>query len=119
MASATLVEDPFPHIVVERWLPTDVYRILVRAVPPAVFFSEKEMSRQRLMVPFSCAPTYSRRVWTFVAEEIVDRILCEALTARFASVIDAFVRDVAGDAAAEQRPELRTSDGRIMLRRPG
>ena len=119
LASATLVEDPFPHIVVERWLPTDVYQIIVRALPPAVFFSEKEMSRQRLTVPFSFAPTYSRRVWTFVAEEIVDRILCEALTARFASVIDAFVRDVAGDAAAEQHPELRTSDGRIMLRRPG
>ena len=119
LASATLVEDPFPHIVVERWLPTDVYQIIIRALPPAVFFSEKEMSRQRLTVPFSFAPTYSRRVWTFVAEEIVDRILCEALTARFASVIDAFVRDVAGDAAAEQHPELRTSDGRIMLRRPG
>ena len=34
-------------------------------------------------------------------------------------MIDAFVRDVAGDAAAAQHPELRTSDGRIMLRRPG
>jgi len=119
VAAATLVEDPFPHIVVERWLPTDVYRVIVRALPPALFFIEKEVSRQRLLVPFSLAPTYSRRVWAFVAEEIVDRILREALTARFASVIDAFVRDIAGDAAAEQHLELHTSDGRIMLRRPG
>jgi len=80
VASATLVEDPFPHIVVERWLPADVYRVIVRALPPAVFFIEKELSRQRLLVPFSFAPTYSRRVWTLGSTDRSGR--CRVVTVR-------------------------------------
>jgi hypothetical protein len=119
VAAAPIVDDPFPHIVVERWLPPDVYRTIVRALPPAIFFTEKEISRQRLLVPFSFAPTYSRRVWAFVADHIVAGVLRRALEQKFESSIAAFVRTAAGDAAASEPLELRTSDGRIMLRRPG
>ena len=39
VAAAELVTDPFPHVVVENWLPADVYRAIVEAVPPAVCFA--------------------------------------------------------------------------------
>jgi hypothetical protein len=120
VARAELVSDPFPHLIIDRWLPTDVYETILRALPPAVFFAEKEMSRQRLLVPFSFAPAYSRLVWTFVTDHIVPNALRPALEQKFKCAIDDYVRSVLGHVAADAPPlDLRTSDGRIMLRRPG
>jgi hypothetical protein len=118
IAAAPLELDPFPHLVVDRWLPPEIYEAIVRGLPPAVFFADREESRQRMLVPFYFAPTYSRRVWKFVADEVVGRILRDALNAKF----DAVVRDYLAsfcppghDVALDMHP----SDGRIMLRRPG
>jgi hypothetical protein len=93
VAAAELVTDPFPHVVVENWLPADVYRAIVEAVPPAVCFaSEKEPARHRLMVPFPLGPTYCRQVWAFVANEIVACVLRDALAKKFADAIRDFMR---------------------------
>ena len=118
VAAAELGTDPFPHIVVENWLPADVYRAVVDAVPPAACFaSEKEPSRQRLMVPFALGPTYCRQVWAFVANEVVSCILRDALAEKFADAVRDFMRTHGMVAGADFA--LHTSDGRIMLRRPG
>jgi hypothetical protein len=120
VANAKLLADPFPHIVVDRWLPQDVFDALVRALPPAVFFADQEISRQRLLVPFSFAPTYSRLVWAFVTDRIIPA-LRPALEQKFMGAIEDYVRSVLGDAAAASVSalDMKTSDGRIMLRRPG
>lgn len=119
VANAILNTDPFPHILVEDWLPADVYRTMIRALPPPIFFAEKEMIRQRLPVPFSFGPTYSRRVWDFIAAEIVGRMLRDAVQKKFAGVIRDYVQSIAGSAADGLPLDLHASDGRIMLRRPG
>lgn len=70
IAKATIHTDPFPHLVIDKWLPSDVYHRVIDALPPAVFFADRDESRQRLSVPFGVAPAYSRRVWQFVAHVI-------------------------------------------------
>src|SRR5262245_8977339 len=47
VGAAALDCDPFPHAIVPEWLPTDVYRAMIRGLPPAVFFADREEVRQR------------------------------------------------------------------------
>lgn len=118
--AAPLHLDPFPHIVVDQWLPADVYRTLIRAIPPAVFFADRPpLARHRLLVPFDFGPLYSRRVWRFIADEIVDGALGDALRGTFAGPLRDYVATFCPRWLEEPDQRLRVSDGRIMLRRPG
>jgi hypothetical protein len=119
VAKATLEMTPFPHIVVERWLPDDIYAAMVKAVPPAIFFADREPTRQRLMVPFAVAPAYSQRVWRFVANEIVGQSLSAALNMKFRDVVRGYITSFCADGIDGVDLTLHESDGRIMLRRPG
>lgn len=118
VVAAALDLDPFPHVVVERWLPDDVYAAVVKGVPPAVFFADREVTRQRLLVPFSVAPAYAQRVWRFVADEI-GRSLSAALDAKFRDIVRDYVTSSCAQLPAGFDLTLHPSDGRIMLRRPG
>ena len=117
--AATLESDPFPHIIVKDWLPRDVYRRVVDAVPPAVFFDHKFESKQRMIVPFAFAPEYSRRVWAFVARRIVDHTLHRALNLKFKQPICEYVRSFCPALPDDIDLKLHASDGRIQLRRAG
>lgn len=117
--AAELHHEPCPHLVLEGWLPPDVYRCLIDSLPPSVFFADQDERRQQLSVPFAVAPAYSHRVWRFVSDEIVGTILYRALNERFrASVLD-YVRTFCPAARDDVSLMLYPSDGRIMLRRPG
>lgn len=118
VASARLDMDPFPHVVVERWLPDDVYAAVVKGVPPAIFFADREVTRQRLLVPFAVAPAYSQRVWRFVADEM-GRSLSAALNVKFRGVVREYVTSHCAELPPDFDLALHPSDGRIMLRRPG
>ena len=117
VAAAPMACDPFPYLVVNDWLPADVYQAVIRGLPPAVFFADREIVRQRLLVPFALAPVYSRMVWSFMAHVIVGRILRDSLNDRFAAVVREYVETFCPAAGLDLR--LEPSDGRIMLRRPG
>src|SRR5688572_12935011 len=58
VSAAELELDPFPHVVVNEWLPWDTYRHVINAIPHPVFFAGREEGRDRLSVPFSVAPVY-------------------------------------------------------------
>jgi hypothetical protein len=116
---ATIEHDPFPHMVVKDWLPKDVYRRIVDAVPPAVFFDHKFAEKQRMIVPFAFAPEYSRRVWAFVARRIVDQVLHGALNRKFKQPICEYVRSFVPALPGDIDLTLHASDGRVHLRRPG
>jgi hypothetical protein len=118
--AATLHLDPCPHIVVDNWLPPEVYEAMIRAMPPAIFFADRPpLARHRLLVPFQAGPAYSRRVWNFVAEDIVEATLGEALRGRFRAPLDEYISTFCPAWLEEPDQQLRVSDGRIMLRRPG
>jgi hypothetical protein len=115
---APLEFEPFPHVVVSDWLPDDVYKTMLEGLPPAIFFADRPVKRQRLVVPFELAPVYSKLVWNFVADEIVAQVLCEALSAKFDGVMREMVRSMCGGGDGLDW-KVHPSDGRIMLRRPG
>jgi hypothetical protein len=117
--AAPLHDDPFPHIVVEQWLPREVYDTVIRSIPPAIFFADRDVRRQRLIVPFSIAPAYSQHVWLFIAQDVVGRILHRALNHKFRCLVRDYVRSFCPAVPEELDLTLHPSDGRIMLRRPG
>ncbi len=119
VAAAIIETAPLPHTVVERWLPDDVFACVVKGVPPAVFFADRDVTRQRLTVPFPLAPSYSQRVWRFMADEVVGRSLSAALNEKFRDVVREYVRSFCPAMPADLDLTLHPSDGRIMLRRPG
>jgi hypothetical protein len=41
--AATLADDPYPHMVVNEWLPTDTYQRIIEAIPPPVFFADLDV----------------------------------------------------------------------------
>jgi hypothetical protein len=116
---AQLELDPFPHIVVSKWLPRDVYDLAVRSIPPSVFFADGEPHRQQLAVPFGFAPIGSRLVWRFMADQVVVGCLRDALAAKFRDLIAEYVRTFCPAMDSPVDLALNASDGRIMLRRPG
>lgn len=119
IAAATLHHDPFPHLVAEQWLPPRVYDIMIQALPPSVFFSDREPSRQRLIVPFGFAPAYSQRVWKYVSQEIIGSSLREALSEKFGPSVHDFLHTFCPSVPEGFEQRMHLSDGRIMLRRPG
>jgi len=109
--------DPYPHMVVQNWLPDDVYGRIVDAMPAAIFFAHD--SDQHWAVPSGVAPLYSRQVWAFVANRIVGEMLYEALNRKFQNIICRYVRSFVPTLPRDIDLSLHPSDGRIMLRRPG
>ena len=118
VSKATLHDDPFPHLVIDKWLPHDVYNTMIDALPPPVFFADRDQSRQRLPVPFHVAPAYSRRVWQFIANDVVGGMVGPALTERMGPVIRDYLRGYC-ELPTDIDLTLHASNGRIMLRRPG
>jgi hypothetical protein len=119
VAAAPLHADPFPHVVIDDWLPADVYRTVVSAVPAAVFFADRENRRQQLPVPFPLAPAFSQAVWRFVAQEIVGRVLSDALNEKFRAEVRRYIATFCPGFADDAPLDLHASDGRVLLRRPG
>src|SRR5438552_5773696 len=109
--------DPYPHIVVQNWLPDDVYARVIDALPASVFFAHDR--DEHWPVPFGVAPLYSRQVWAFVANKIVGEMVHGALNRKFQDVICRYIRAFVPTLPREIDLTLHPSDGRIMLRRPG
>jgi hypothetical protein len=109
--------DPYPHIVIQKWLPDDVYERIIEAMPASVFFAHGR--DEHWAVPSGVAPLYSRQVWAFVANTIVGDLVHDALNRKFQDAICRYVRGFIPSLPPDVDLTLHPSDGRIMLRRPG
>jgi hypothetical protein len=109
--------DPYPHIVIENWLPDDVYDRIIAAMPASIFFARDR--DEHWIVPSGIAPLYSRQVWAFVANTIVGQLIHEALNRKFQDAICRYMRGFVPSLPRDIDLTLHPSDGRIMLRRPG
>ncbi len=117
---AEIHTDPFPHCLVHDWLPADIYDLMLAALPPAVFFADRPRHRQQVTVPPVVAPDLSYLVWDFIAREVVTRAAGPALYERFEPHLDRYIRSLM--ATSEDwhgHVDMHSSDGRILLRRPG
>jgi hypothetical protein len=120
VASARLSHDPYPHVVVERLFPEDVYDRFLEAIPPPVFFEKVVEHRDEMAVPFAFAPAYSRAAWSLFHDVIEQAVLPGILTT-FAPALDEFVRRSWPSLGSWEESDvaLRLSNPRLMLRRPG
>jgi len=118
---ARLVAAPTPHVVIQDLLPDDVYDELIRAIPSVTFFKSRDPTRQETQVPFVFAPEHTRLVWGTFYDTVVSDALIRALTAKFGSALDDFVRThwPAYESLAAAGIELQVSNSRILLRGPG
>lgn len=118
--TSELHADPFPHMIIDDLLPDDLYNAMIRAIPPRVLFEDRRVNKQQLRVPPSFAPAFSRRVWPFIAGEVIVGALKPGIVARFREPLTEYLqRFWPGQTADEARLPLSASDGRIILRRPG
>lgn len=121
IAAATIHEEPFPFMVVEDVMPPDVYRLLLRAIPPVEFFGDADPIKQNLRIPFDRGPRLAMEVWRFVDESVAHRTIVPAVMARFSAELSRHYQALFGPALAERAAQLpqSPSGGRLMLRRPG
>jgi hypothetical protein len=116
---AELVLEPFPHLLVDKWLPADIYRLMIEGLPAPIFFADRDTSRQRLTVPFRLAPRYSKRVWKLITRDVVGAIVGPALNARFQQAVRDYVQTFCPGLPPDSDLTLGASNGHILLRRPG
>jgi DNA-binding FrmR family transcriptional regulator len=116
--SATLHLEPFPYAVIDDLLPASLYDSLLTGLPPVELFENKPAGKEHLDLPFPLAPLYSRRIWRYMASEIVPKVITPALISKFRTQIDEWI--VKNWPDIEPRSvELHGSGGRIMFRRRG
>ncbi len=118
---AALLDDPFPHTVVENLLPQDVYELALAAIPPKAFFNEKERAKQNIRIPMEFAPTLSMRVWEFIDGVVARDTIRPAALAKFHEPLQRHYDAILGPGQRERAAAApqSTSGGRLMLRRAG
>jgi hypothetical protein len=120
LAKSVLHTDPFPYAVVDDLLPADVYDALIDALPPRVLFEDRPVNKQQLRVPPQFAPATTRHVWRFLINELVDHDLQQHIVAKFDRPLTEYLqRFWPGLTAHDPDLTLKSSDGRIILRRAG
>ena len=121
VGGASLIADPYEHIVVEGVLPDDVYDLLIRAIPPVEFFDNRERFKQDLTFPMEYGPTLSAAVWGFMDDVVARRIVRPAVLEKFHDPLQNHFASMFGAAFVAQANALpqSASGGRLMRRRPG
>jgi hypothetical protein len=121
IAAAPLETDPYPHIVVDKVLPADVYKLLLKAIPPPAFFGERDPIKQNLRIPFNFGPALATRALGFLEEAISRRAIQPAVVEKFRELLQQHYDRIFGPEFRQRANELpqSVSGGRVMLRRPG
>lgn len=121
IAAAPLETDPYPHIVVERVLPVDVYKLLLKAIPPPAFFSERDPIKQNLRIPIGYGPALATRAMGFLEDVIARRAIQPAVLEKFHEPLQRHYDRIFGPDFRQRASQLpqSVSGGRVMLRRPG
>ena len=91
IAGASLQLEPFPYTVIDRVLPGYLYDALLRGLPPVELFPTKADGKQQLAVPFSLAPTYSQRVWTYLVDDVIPTLIAPSIIEKFRAPIDEWI----------------------------
>jgi hypothetical protein len=119
---AQLCPHPFPHAVINDVFPSDFYGALIRGLPPAELFAERPWNKQQLKTPLTLAPVYTRRVWNYLVETVIPRVLQPLLVEKFRAPTATWIAENWPALAADPfgpPMELNSTDGRILLRGRG
>ena len=122
VAAASMITDPFPHMVIEPLLPPDAFKVLVDAVPAEEFFKgEPHLGLKNLGLTPTILPIFSRLVWRSVLDDVLRPVLAPLLAQRFQPLVRDFLRIGIGDELLDDAMALPLVPRglRLMLRRPG
>lgn len=121
LAEATLHMHPFPHLVVDHVWPEPFYDALLKGIPPAELFADRPVNKRRLVVPFEWSHQYGARVWNFLVQEVLDRVVAPVLVQKFKQPLGEWLLanwPLPADAPTEH-VKFQSTDGRILLRHRG
>lgn len=122
VASAPLVTDPGPHMVIADLWPADVYALLLETIPPPDGFDIADKVKANFdPATTTTAPERSRETWMWFQRELVDGLLTPMLLDRFRPHLTSAYQALFGAHLAEDALGLchQAFRGRLMLRRPG
>ena len=121
VAAAPVLTDPYEHAIVERVLPDAVYDLLLRAIPPAEFFHDRDPIKQNLSFPMDFGPTLSAVAWEYMDDVIARQVIRPAVLKKFHEPLQRLFASLFGTALVDRANSLPQSvhGGRLMLRRPG
>jgi uncharacterized protein YoxC len=117
VARSVLSIDPFPHVVIDKLLPAEFFRILLEELPPHGCWRSSGRSRDYWEVDSDVAPWRTELVWRFVDRRVVDGMLRPRLVQAFSGYLASYWRDIFGVDPACVR--YRTAESRLQLRRKG
>src|SRR5262245_26838783 len=106
VTAAPLLTDPYEHIIVERVLPEGVYELLIRAIPPVEFFSDRDQIKQDLTFPMELGPALSAAAWEYLDEVIARRVIRPAVLEKFHEPLQRHFAAVFGPAFVERANSL-------------
>jgi hypothetical protein len=118
----SLTVDPLPYMVVSDVFPGDFYDVLVRGLPPYDLFADKPVNKRQLKVPLAYGPVFSRTVWKFLVDVVLERGFCPAIVEKFEEPLGRWIGQEWPALAADPLGppmELHTTDGRVLLRGRG
>jgi hypothetical protein len=120
--SAEIHRDPFPHVVVPDLLPEPFFRELSDAIPPLDAGGKTVKGNLALEGDdFASAPERFRAPWGRLRDEAVRGAIAEVLASRLEPEIRAKYATVYSPEIADEiiAGGLVSTNGRIMLRKPG
>jgi len=119
---ARVKTDPLPYLVVSNVFPPDFYAALVRAIPPFELFADRPHNKRQLTVPFTYGPAYSRALWTFLVDVVLEGAFQPAIIEKLRQPLGEWIAQEWPPLAADPLGppmELHSTDGRILLRGRG
>lgn len=114
----SMVDDPFPHIVVEGLFPGDFYRTLLDTQPPADDWYEAGKQRWNWDIDKGSTSSEATRLWQAVHGVIAPTILAPALLRVFRPRLTEYWATFDQDAVALE-PHYGCEEGRLLRRHPG
>lgn len=120
--AARLKTDPLPYLVVSNVFPKAFYSALVRAIPPLELFADRPHNKRQMTVPFTYGPAYSRAIWTFLVDVVLEGAFQPAIIEKLRQPLGEWIAQEWPPLAADPLGPpmaLHSTDGRILLRGRG
>ncbi len=122
IASTPVDTDPTAHLLITNLMPSDTYDALLDAIPPRVFFSQKDTTKQDFKLgQVDFAPEWTMTGLGFMEDRLIPQMIVPALLRKFDPHIRATYSTTYGAELGRRVADLPhvASAGRLMLRRRG
>jgi hypothetical protein len=124
--AAEIEREPFPHLVIEDFLPADFFARLADTMPPVADFQPDDEIKSNLRIEdrnkyFARTRDDFRSVWGRLRDEVIQDVVAPVLSDRLEDDIRAKYAELFTPEIADgvMRGGLVSNPGRIMARKPG